>query len=148
MPQTGYVKSFHCVTRWSVRDVQWEGLPLARLVGPAKAQPEAKWVMIHCVDGYTTPVPAEHVLKEDALLVLKINGKPLSPEQGFPARPYFPSLYGWKSAKWVNRVEFISGYRDGYWESYGYHERAEVWSEERFKGHMGVAVKRTAFGTA
>jgi DMSO/TMAO reductase YedYZ molybdopterin-dependent catalytic subunit len=148
MPQTSYVKPFYCVTKWSIKDVMWEGLPLRGLMAPAMVKPEAGWVMFHCVDGYTVPVPAAEALREDALLAFKINGKPLSPEQGFPARPFFPSLYGWKSAKWVNRIEFLQDYRDGYWEQYGYHERADVWSEERFKGHVGVAVRRTAFGTA
>jgi len=147
-PLMRYVRSFHCVTRWSIKDAEWEGVPLRRLVEPAGVGPEAKWVMLHCADGYTTPVPVEDVLRDDAILAFKINGKPLSAEQGFPARPFFPSLYGWKSAKWLNRIEFIRDCLDGYWEMYGYHERAGVWEEERFKGHSGKAVKRTAFGTA
>jgi DMSO/TMAO reductase YedYZ molybdopterin-dependent catalytic subunit len=147
-PQTRYVKSFFCVTRWSIKDVQWEGLLIRDLVTPTVVRPEAKWMMFHCVDGYTAPVPLEEALREDALLALKINGKALSAEQGFPARPFMPNLYGWKSAKWVNRMELTPEYQDGYWEMYGYHERANVWEEERFKGHMGSAVQRKAFGTA
>ena len=147
-PQTSYVKSFHCVTRWSIKDAEWEGVPIRGLVEPAGVSPEAKWVMFHCVDGYTTPVPVEDALREDALLAFKINGKPLNAEQGFPSRPFMPHLYGWKSAKWLNRIELIRDYRDGYWEAYGYHERANIWDEERFKGKKGKAVKRTAYGTA
>jgi DMSO/TMAO reductase YedYZ molybdopterin-dependent catalytic subunit len=147
-PLTRYVRSFHCVTRWSIKDVDWEGVPIRNLVEPAGAKPESRWVMFHCADGYTVPVPVEDALQGDALLAFKINGKPLSAEQGFPARPFMPNLYGWKSAKWVNRVEFIREYLDGYWEMYGYHERANVFDEERFKGHSGKPVKRTAYGTA
>jgi DMSO/TMAO reductase YedYZ molybdopterin-dependent catalytic subunit len=148
MPQTSYVKSFHCVTKWSIKDAQWEGVSIKGLLDRAKVSPEARWVMFHCVDGYTAPVPVEEAVKEDALLAFKINGKPLSAEQGFPARPFFPGLYGWKSAKWANRMELIPNYQDGYWEMYGYHERADVWEEERFKGGWGKAVARKAFGTA
>jgi len=148
LPQTQYVRTFSCVTRWSIKDAAWEGLPIRGLVAPAGVKPEAKWVMFHCVDGYTAPVPLEDALGEDALLVLKLNGKPLSAEQGFPARPFIPNLYGWKSAKWLNRIELIPGYRDGYWEMFGYHERANVWEEERFKGHSGTPVRRKAYGTA
>jgi len=148
MPQTSYVKSFHCVTRWSIQDAHWEGVSIRGLLDQARVSPEAKWVMFHCVDGYTTPVPLEDAMKDDALLAFKINGKPLSAEQGFPARPFFPGLYGWKSAKWANRMELIPEYKDGYWEMYGYHERADVWEEERFKGGWGKAILRRAFGTA
>jgi DMSO/TMAO reductase YedYZ molybdopterin-dependent catalytic subunit len=148
MPQTSYVKSAHCVTRWSIKDVQWEGLPIMSLLRPARIKSEAKWLMFHCAEGYSAPVPLDEALRDDAILAFKLNGKPLSAEQGFPARPFLPNLYLWKSAKWVNRMELIPGYSDGYWEMYGYHERANIWEEERFKGHVGKAVQRRAFGTA
>jgi DMSO/TMAO reductase YedYZ molybdopterin-dependent catalytic subunit len=144
-----YVKSFFCVTKWSIENPSWEGVPIRLLAGMAKVKPEATWVMFHCYDGYTAPVPLEDALNEDAIVALKMNGKPLLDEQGFPARPFMPQLYGWKSAKWLGEIEFIPRYEDGYWEAYGYHERANVWEEERFKGD-GVyePVKRRAFGTA
>jgi len=137
-----------CVTKWSIENVEWEGVPIAGLAERAGVSPEAKWVMFHCVDGYTAPIPVEDALNEDAIVAFKINGKPLSREQGFPARPFMPHLYGWKSAKWLNRIEFMRDYRDGYWEMYGYHERGNIWEEERFKGHVGKHSKRTAVGTA
>src|SRR5260370_7339700 len=90
MAQDRYVKSFHCVTQWSIKDVEWEGLPIRGLVEPAKVNPEAKWVMFHTVEGYSSAVPIEDGLKEDALMAFKLNRKPLSPQQGFPARPLPP----------------------------------------------------------
>ncbi len=143
-----YSKPFSCVTKWSIEHVDWEGVPISELAMRAGASPEAKWVMFHCVDGYTAPVPAEDALNENAIVAFKINGRPLSREQGFPARPFMPELYGWKSAKWLNRIEFMRDYKDGYWEMYGYHERGNIWDEERFKGNTGKHSKRTAIGTA
>ena len=147
-PQDSYVRSFFCVTRWSIKDVNWEGIFIRKLVSPAGVDPQAKWMMFHCADGYSAPVPLEDAMAEDSMLVFKLNGKPLSPEQGFPARPFMPGLYAWKSAKWVNRMEVLTDYKDGYWENYGYHERGDVWEEERFKGHSGIPVRRRAIGTA
>ena len=46
---------------------------------------------------------------------------------------FIPHLYGWKGAKWIHRIVFIKDYINGYWESLGYHVRANVWLEERFK---------------
>jgi DMSO/TMAO reductase YedYZ molybdopterin-dependent catalytic subunit len=148
LPQDTNVRSFHCVTRWSIIDVAWEGIFIKKLLSPAGISPDAKWLMFHCADGYSAPVPIEDALRDDSMLAFKLNGKPLSAEQGFPARPFIPGLYAWKSAKWVNRMELLANYRDGYWEAYGYHERADVWEEERFKGHKGTPVRRKAFGTA
>jgi len=148
LPQGRWVRSFYCVTQWSIKDVQWEGVSIRSLLEPAGVRPEARWVMFHCVDGYSAPVPLDDALKDDSIVAFKLNGKPLSAAQGFPARPFIPSLYAWKSAKWVNRMELLPAYADGYWEMYGYHERADVWEEERFKGGHGTPVMRRAFGTA
>jgi len=126
-------RDFHCVTGWSIRDVLWEGIPLIDLVNPDNISEEAKWAYTYSLDGYTTVIPIDDFLSEDSLLVIKINGKPLSPEQGFPARIFIPHLYEWKGAKWIHRIVFIKDYINGYWESLGYHVRGNVWLEERFK---------------
>jgi DMSO/TMAO reductase YedYZ molybdopterin-dependent catalytic subunit len=141
-----YVKPFHCVTKWSIEDVEWTGVGLRDLLERSRVKDDARWVMFHCLDGYTAPVPLEDAMHPDSIIALKINGKPLKPEQGYPARPFIPHLYGWKSAKWLTEIELLETYVDGYWEMYGYHERGEVWGEERFKGMVGVHSRRTAYG--
>jgi len=149
LPMKTEIKSAQCVTKWSIENPLWEGVPIKLLADMAKVKPEATWVMFHCEDGYTAPIPIEDALKEDSIVALRMNGKPLLQEQGFPARPFMPDLYLWKSAKWLKEIEFISGYRDGYWEMYGYHERGNIWEEERFKGDGNYKpVPRRAFGTA
>ena len=104
--------------------------------------------MFSCVDGYTAPVPLEDALVEDSVLAFSMNGRPLSREQGFPARPFIPQLYGWKSAKYVNRMTLLPEYKDGYWEVYGYHQRANIWEEERFKRQGMKHTPRRGLGTA
>ena len=89
--------------------------------------------MFHCADGYTTLVPLEDAMTEDSMIALKMNGKPLPVEQGFPARPFIPHLYAWKSAKLLTKIEFMGKYEDGYWEAREYHERGNVLDEERIK---------------
>jgi len=134
LPQVKFTRDFDCVTKWSIKDVAWEGVAFRELAKLAVVKPESRWVMFHCADGYTAPVPLEDAMVEDSLIALKMNGKPISVEQGFPARPFIPHLYGWKSAKWLTKIEFMEEYRDGYWEYRGYHERGNVLDEERFKG--------------
>ncbi len=143
LPSKKYTKPFHCVTKWSIRDVVWEGVEIRYLAERAGVLPDASWVMFYCADGYTAPVPLEDALSEDAIIAYKMNGNYLSVEQGFPARPFIPHLYGWKSAKWLTRIEFLPDYVDGYWEFYGYHERGNVWLEERFKNQSGKHIRRT-----
>lgn len=132
-PLREIVADFHCVTGWSVPSVRLRGVPTRVLADLSGVREGVKWVKTFSADGYTTVIPVEDFLDEDALVVLEIDGRPLSHEQGFPARVFVPHLYGWKSGKWLTRIVFMRGYEDGYWESLGYHERGNVWLEERFK---------------
>ena len=124
---------FHCVTGWSVANVEWEGVPVRRLVEKLGIDNGFNWMYVESYDGYTTVVHRDDALDPRAMVALKLNGRPLEPEQGRPARLVFPHLYGWKGAKWVHILDFIDGSRDGYWAALGYHERGRVWEEERFK---------------
>ena len=127
------VLDFHCVTGWSVKNVRLEGVPLERLLSRAGINTGDGWLVAVSVKGYSTVIPLREALGSDALLVLKINGKPLTPEQGAPARIFVPRLYGWKSAKWLSEIIVFKEYIDGFWEALGYHERGRVEYEERFK---------------
>ncbi len=131
LPQIEILSDFHCVTGWSVRGVRWKGVRISLLAEMAGVKPEAKWAKFACVDGYHTSVPIEDALAEESIIVLEVNGSPLSREMGFPARPFIPHLYAWKSAKWLELIEFLPYYPGGYWESRGYHPRGNVWAEER-----------------
>jgi DMSO/TMAO reductase YedYZ molybdopterin-dependent catalytic subunit len=147
LPQVQLKRDFSCVTSWSIRDVVWEGVPFRALVKLTGVKADAQWVMFHCADGYTAPVPLEDAIVEDSLIAFKMNGKPIPIQQGFPARPFIPHLYGWKSAKWLTSVEFLREYEDGYWENFGYHERGNIWDQERFKGQGGKHVRHKGLGS-
>lgn len=147
LPQVQLKRDFSCVTSWSIRDVVWEGVPFRALVKLTGVKADAQWVMFHCADGYTAPVPLEDAMVEDSLIAFKMNGKPIPIQQGFPARPFIPQLYGWKSAKWLTGIEFLREYEDGYWENFGYHERGNIWDQERFKGQGGKHVRHRGLGS-
>ena len=131
--------NFHCVTGWSVLDVEMEGITFKKIADMVK--PHGRYAYFISLDGYTAPVPYEDFLK--GILLLRMNNKPLSYEEGFPARPFFEHLYAWKSAKWVTELQFLDEYRDGYWEAYGYHERGNVWEEERFKSEEARRLRKS-----
>jgi DMSO/TMAO reductase YedYZ molybdopterin-dependent catalytic subunit len=42
------------------------------------------------------------------------------------------ALYAWKSAKYLEGLEFLTPLRRGYWETRGYHDRGDPWREERW----------------
>jgi Sulfite oxidase and related enzymes len=141
-----YVSDFHCVTGWSVADVRWRGVSLRKIMDMAGVKNDARWLFTFSLDGYTTTISIEDARDPRAMIVIEINGKPLTIEQGFPARIFIPHLYGWKGAKWIERLVFIDHYVDGYWEERGYHERGNVWEEERFKGSSRRHLRRRVAG--
>jgi DMSO/TMAO reductase YedYZ molybdopterin-dependent catalytic subunit len=60
-----------------------------------------------------------------------MDGKELSPENGFPLRLVVNGKYAYKDAKWVVEFEFIKEDKRGYWEERGYNRSADVYKEER-----------------
>ena len=132
LPNVEVLADFHCVTRWSKENMLWEGVSTKAIYELVKPDPEAKFLMIHCMEGYTTNVQLEYFLKEDSLFAYNLNGKPMEPEHGYPLRLVIPQLYAWKSAKYVNGVEFMLENNLGFWEVRGYHIKGDPWKEERF----------------
>ena len=136
LPRVKVFADFHCVTRWSRLGNLWEGMSVRELVDRAGGvPPNARFVRVYGYDhGWTTNLPVEHFLAEDALVALTHDGEPLSTEHGGPARLIVPKLYAWKSAKWAAGIEFREADKAGFWEENGYHMRGDPWQEERF-GH-------------
>ena len=128
---TTITADFHCVTQWSSLDNTWEGATLSSLVSLAVVQPQARFVMAHCLGGYTANLPLDLALDE-GLLAHKQNGQELGEGHGWPLRLIIPSRYGWKSAKWIKGIEFMAEDAPGFWEQRGYNNNADPWKEERF----------------
>jgi DMSO/TMAO reductase YedYZ molybdopterin-dependent catalytic subunit len=143
LPRTKLVMDIHCVTRWSKFDTEWEGVALRTLVdeGLIKPKDTARFVMQHAEYGFTTNLPLEIIMGENFLMTTHFNGEPISPDHGYPLRGVVGNLlsrkdlivpYFWKGAKWLRGLEFMRQDQRGFWEQAGYHNRADVWKEERF----------------
>jgi len=134
LPRAKVFADFHCVTRWSRLGNLWEGVSTRELIARAGgARPEAHFVVAYGYDrGWTTNLPLDHFLAEDALIAILHDGEPISLEHGGPARLIVPRLYAWKSAKWLAGLELLDKDRPGFWEANGYHMRGDPWLEERF----------------
>jgi DMSO/TMAO reductase YedYZ molybdopterin-dependent catalytic subunit len=134
LPRVRVFSDFHCVTRWSRLGNLWTGVStreLLRLAGGA--QPKARFVSVRGYDrGWTTNLPLEHFLAEDALVAILHDGEAISTDHGGPARLIVPRLYAWKSAKWVAGIELTEMDHAGFWEANGYHMRGDPWLQERY----------------
>ncbi len=132
LPQSDFTADFHCVTTWSKLDVQWTGVKVTDFMNTIDVDPSAKYVLEHCYGGYTTNISMDDFLREGNFFAHTLFGDPLPAEHGGPMRLVVPHIYAWKSAKWINGLEFLSHEELGFWERNGYHRRGEPWAEERY----------------
>jgi DMSO/TMAO reductase YedYZ molybdopterin-dependent catalytic subunit len=132
MPQSQFTADFHCVTTWSKLDVQWVGVKVIDFMQAIDVDPVAVHLMAHCYGGYTTNLALNDFLREENFFAHTLFGEPLPPDHGGPLRLVVPHLYAWKSAKWINGLEFLDQMELGFWERNGYHHRGDPWVEERY----------------
>ncbi len=135
LPISRMTRDIHCVTKWSKFDTPWEGVLVDDiLLAAGVAAPPTAFTLAHSFDGYSTNVPVADLVDGKAMVALKYEGKPIHPEHGGPARLLVPHLYFWKSAKWVNALQFTRVDEPGFWELRGYHIYGDPWREQRFTG--------------
>jgi DMSO/TMAO reductase YedYZ molybdopterin-dependent catalytic subunit len=123
LPQTALSRDFQCVTGWRVQHVPWIGVRLSDVLALAGVMPTATRVVFHSFDGtYTESVSLEQALRPDVLVAHTMEGRPVSREHGGPVRMYVAPMYGYKSCKWLDRIELVDHLvgDGGYWESRGY----------------------------
>ena len=131
-PSADWRGDIHCVTRWSKKNTYWRGLPFKSIVERAKIKPSVTHVIQHADNDYTTNVPLEIMMGDDVLVAYEFDGHALEPIHGGPVRMFVPKLYFWKSAKWLNGIEFLDHDVKGFWEVRGYNNHADPWKEERY----------------
>ena len=98
-----------CVEGWSTVQV-WTGVRLRDLAALAGVPDPASAVVRSFEQGAfaQATLTSGQVRHPDALLALAVNGAPLAPDHGYPARVIVPALPGVHNTKWVRSIEFRS----------------------------------------
>ncbi|MEP7293263.1 MAG: molybdopterin-dependent oxidoreductase [Chloroflexota bacterium] len=119
-------QAFRCALTCSATNTQlpliyeadWRGVSLPTLLERISIDPSARYAHIHAADGYTTILPLDALVQ--TTLVYEMNGAPLPPAHGFPARLIAPGLHGYKMPKWITRIELGESPKGGFWEARGW----------------------------
>ncbi len=126
LPRAEQVSTFHCVTGWTVENVHWAGVRFHDLLAAAGPLPTAGALsFVSSEQPYVDTLTLRQAALADVLLAYEQDGKPLSRAHGAPARVVMPEMYGYKSVKWVERIELVAEPEPGYWEQRGYD--ADAW---------------------
>jgi DMSO/TMAO reductase YedYZ molybdopterin-dependent catalytic subunit len=120
-----------CVEGWSAIG-KWSGVPLGKLLALVQPKPAARYVVFHCFDRspdndpYYESLDLVQATHPQTVLALDLNDKPLDADHGAPVRLRIPTQLGYKSAKWISRLELVANFsgtfggNGGYWEDQGY----------------------------
>jgi hypothetical protein len=137
LPSHDPVVDFHCVEGWSVYDVPWNGVHFRELFNQAGVQASATHVNFHSLGGeYNESLPLDVALETNTIFAYGVGGSSLSIKHGFPARVVIPRLFGYKSAKFVERIELSDHPIDGFWVDRGYSYEGEVPSSRLREGKI------------
>ncbi len=131
LPQRTQITRHDCVEGWSAIG-KWSGVPLIALLDVVEPRPDARYVVFRCMDNdgsgnlYYESLDLHQARHPQTLLALRLNDAPLDPDHGAPLRLRIPTQLGYKSAKWIARIELVGGFatinggKGGYWEDQGY----------------------------
>lgn len=127
LPATRLVKDFQCVTGWRVPSVHWQGVALSDLLGRAGIKSGARALRLESYDGtYTESLTLDEAARPDVIVAYSMAGGPVTREHGGPVRLYVAPMYGYKSVKWLSRIEVVDRVEPGYWETVGNYD-VEAW---------------------
>jgi len=120
------VITLYCVEGWDTT-VLYEGVKLIDILNDSNLSFDYPTIIFYGVDGYTTSLDLDFVLKNDLIVAYKMNGITIPKENGFPFVLIGENKWGYKWIKWLNRIELSNdkNYR-GYWESRGYSNSANL----------------------
>ncbi|MDQ2866756.1 MAG: molybdopterin-dependent oxidoreductase [Candidatus Eremiobacteraeota bacterium] len=131
MQQITQITRHDCVEGWSAIG-KWSGIPLREMLATVRPIKDARFVVFYCMDRdeqntpYYESLDLQQAMHPQTLLALRLNGAALDPDHGAPVRLRIPTQLGYKSAKWVSRIEVVATFANlyagngGYWEDQGY----------------------------
>ncbi len=134
LPMVIRIADFHCVTGWTKFDNKWEGVSFQAIKEMVKPLDNARYVTFDAQRSYTTSLAIPDLSRQDVMLAVRLDDKVLPREHGGPLRLIVPQKYGYKSAKWVYRLKFTEEQELGYWETRGYSDSANPFTNDRYSG--------------
>jgi DMSO/TMAO reductase YedYZ molybdopterin-dependent catalytic subunit len=131
MSQTSEITRHDCVEGWSAI-ARWGGVRLSEILAIVRPRSDARYVVFRCMDRdargvqYYETLDLHQANHPQTILATRMNGDPIPVDYGAPVRLRVPTQLGYKSAKWIHRIEAVGtfaklyGGNGGYWEDRGY----------------------------
>jgi DMSO/TMAO reductase YedYZ molybdopterin-dependent catalytic subunit len=119
LPEQEWITRHICVEGWDYIG-QWSGPNLRQFLEHIGADTKAKYVVFRCADNYTETLDMATALHPQTILATKYAKEPITDPFGFPLRLRAPTKLGFKSAKWVMRIEVTNTFVETFWSKQGF----------------------------
>lgn len=106
-PQVTQSSRMKCVQCWSARN-NWSGFRFGEIMERAKPKKTAKAIRVDCADKWYEYFTLDEILQPRVLMCLDLEGNPLPDQHGAPLRLLDPARYGYKSAKLITAITFVT----------------------------------------
>jgi DMSO/TMAO reductase YedYZ molybdopterin-dependent catalytic subunit len=121
-----------------IGNAHWRGVRLRDLLERAGPSARAFKVVFTCADDYQDSIRFDKAMQPETIVVYEMNGEPLTPKHGYPARLLIPGIYGMKNVKWVRKIEVLEGDFRGFWQQRGWSEEAVIKTMSRIDTLSGL----------
>ena len=105
---------------------EWTGVKLKDILAMAGVKEGATELILKAADNYSDSFDLDAAMRDGTIVAYLQNGEPLTVDHGFPARVLVPGIYGMKNVKWVAEIELSDQEYQGYWQTRGWSDTAEV----------------------
>ena len=131
MPSRTQITRHDCVEGWSVIG-KWKGVHLEEIINRVQPATDARYVVFRCMDtdsdgvNYFESIDMIDAVHPQTILAYELNDRPLPIDNGAPLRLRVENQLGYKHAKYIRALEFVSSLdkigqgKGGYWEDQGY----------------------------
>jgi DMSO/TMAO reductase YedYZ molybdopterin-dependent catalytic subunit len=118
----------------AVGTADWTGVPLRDLLTEAGLEPTATTVLFtgcdHGVErgveqDYARALSVAESMAADVLVATAMNGQPIPPQHGFPARLIVPGWYGMAHVKWLRDITVLDHGYEGFQNAVAYQFRQD-----------------------
>jgi DMSO/TMAO reductase YedYZ molybdopterin-dependent catalytic subunit len=104
-----------------ISTTKWSGFLMKDFLEMVKPQADAVALKITGADGFDEYVKMETIEADDRIMfAYEWDDQPLKQKHGFPLRIYIPDHYGMKQPKWIESIEFVNAWEEGYWVRRGW----------------------------
>lgn len=110
----------------------WRGVTFPSLIAAAKPRAGVVRAILHAGDNYADTIPFEKAMDATTVVAYLMNGVPLPPKHGFPARAIVPGWFGEKNVKWLRSIELSTEPVKGFYERQGWGPNFHVPTHSRF----------------